>query len=164
MSNIAMAEEKVRTTYEGNCHCGNIRYTVTLPDALAPKGKGKVLRCNCSICTKSGKKASIAKSGAILHGINPCVTGYLLVYPMREDVVWLNDSESRLKDYFMGKKNKPHRFCPECGSSILIDFKNSDVANQRPRLAVSVSNVSPCADSSSELTNDHRHASSRVSI
>jgi hypothetical protein len=36
----------------------------------------------------------------------------------------------------MGKKNKAHRFCPECSSSILIDFKNSDVERQRPLLAM----------------------------
>ncbi|KAF2481633.1 DUF636 domain-containing protein [Neohortaea acidophila] len=104
-----------RKTYEANCHCGNIRYTVTLDDALYPEGKAKINRCNCSICTKNG---------------------YLLVYPKREDVVFQNDSEARLKDYFFGKKNKPHRFCPECSSSVLIDFKNSDVPNQRGELAI----------------------------
>lgn len=43
------------TTYEANCHCGSIRYKVTLEDALAPEGTKKVNRCNCSICTKYGK-------------------------------------------------------------------------------------------------------------
>jgi hypothetical protein len=43
------------TTYEANCHCGAIRYKVTLDDALAPEGVTKVNRCNCSICTKYGK-------------------------------------------------------------------------------------------------------------
>lgn len=42
------------TTYEANCHCGAVRYTVTLEDALAPEGTTKVNRCNCSICTKYG--------------------------------------------------------------------------------------------------------------
>lgn len=69
--------------------------------------------------------------------------GYLLVYPKREDVVFQNDSEARLKDYFFGKKNKPHRFCPECSSSVLIDFKNSDVPNQRGELAINVSFIRP---------------------
>lgn len=48
-----MSEAKP-TTYHGNCHCGNIKYTATLPDALAPEGSGKINRCNCSICTKAG--------------------------------------------------------------------------------------------------------------
>ena len=64
--------------------------------------------------------------------------GYLLVYPKREDVVFHYDSESRLRDYYFGKKYKPHRFCSQCGSSVLIDFKDSDVERQRPLLAVNV--------------------------
>ena len=44
-----------------------------------------------------------------------------------------------MKAYYMGKKNKAHRFCPECSSSILIDFQNSDVDWQRPLIAVNVS-------------------------
>ncbi|KAK4977894.1 hypothetical protein LTR42_002269 [Elasticomyces elasticus] len=105
-------------TYEGNCHCGNIKYTVTLPEALAPEGSGEICRCNCSICTKNG---------------------YYLVYPKRADVHFLDDSESKLKAYFFGKKNKPHRFCPECSSSILIDFANSDLEGQREHLAMNAS-------------------------
>ncbi|KAK3639862.1 hypothetical protein LTR56_012242 [Elasticomyces elasticus] len=58
---------------------------------------------------------------------------------MRADVHFLDDSESRMKAYFFGKKNKPHRFCPECSSSILIDFANSDIVKQREHLAMNVS-------------------------
>jgi hypothetical protein len=105
-------------TYNGSCHCGAIKYTVTLDDALAPEGTGKINKCNCSICHSNG---------------------YLLVYPKREDVVWLNDSESKLRDYYMGRKLKAHRFCPECSSSILIDFQNADWEHLRPFLAMNVS-------------------------
>jgi len=48
-------------TYEGNCHCRLIKYTATLPEALAPEGKGKINRCNCSICTKNGKSYSLSR-------------------------------------------------------------------------------------------------------
>jgi len=65
--------------------------------------------------------------------------GYLLVYPLRSDVVFANNSDSKLKDYYFGKKNKPHRFCPECSSTILIDFKDSDIEGQRAKLAMNVS-------------------------
>jgi hypothetical protein len=41
-------------TYASNCHCGAVRYKITLEDALAPEGTTKVNRCNCSICTKYG--------------------------------------------------------------------------------------------------------------
>jgi hypothetical protein len=54
------------TTHRANCHCGAIRYTVTLK---YPFPKYKINRCTCSICTKNG---------------------YLLVYPPRKDVVWLS--------------------------------------------------------------------------
>ncbi|KAF2716674.1 hypothetical protein K431DRAFT_289202 [Polychaeton citri CBS 116435] len=103
-------------TYDANCHCGSVKYQVTLSEALAPEGSGKILSCNCSICFKNG---------------------YLLVYPLRPDVKFLA-GEDKLKDYFFGKKNKPHRFCGECSSSILIDFKNSNFESEREMLAMNV--------------------------
>ncbi|KAF2765696.1 hypothetical protein EJ03DRAFT_377536 [Teratosphaeria nubilosa] len=109
------AASSAAKTYHGTCHCKAIQFTVALPEALSPEGPGKVTRCNCSICTRNG---------------------YFLVYPPREAVTFLGDSEAKMKQYFMGLKNKPHRFCPECSSSILIDFQNSDVERQRPYLAV----------------------------
>nr|POF05474.1 hypothetical protein CFP56_69500 [Quercus suber] len=104
-------------TYDANCHCGIIRYTVTLPEALSPEGPGKINQCNCSICSKNG---------------------YLLVYPKREDVVFLDGSEARLKSYSFGQKRTPNRFCPECGSSVLIDLANSEFERYRPVLAMNV--------------------------
>ena len=41
-------------TYDANCHCGLIKYTVTLDEPLAPEGNGDICNCNCSICTKNG--------------------------------------------------------------------------------------------------------------
>lgn len=41
-------------TYNASCHCGDITYTVTLPEPLAPEGSGELMVCNCSICTKNG--------------------------------------------------------------------------------------------------------------
>ena len=52
------------TTPKANCHCGAVRFTVTLK---YPFPKYEINKCNCSICTKNG---------------------YLLVYPPRKDVVW----------------------------------------------------------------------------
>ncbi|KAK4580088.1 hypothetical protein LTR86_000290 [Recurvomyces mirabilis] len=91
--------------YQGNCHCGLIKYTATLPEALAPEGTGQITRCNCSICVKNG---------------------YYLVYPQQKDVEWAEGSFDKMKSYRMGQKNKPHRFCPECSSSVLIDFSQGD--------------------------------------
>lgn len=36
----------------------------------------------------------------------------------------------------MGKRQKAHRFCPACSSSILIDFASSEVVKHRPFLAM----------------------------
>jgi hypothetical protein len=67
------------------------------------------------------------------------LTGYLLVYPKREDVHFLADSETKLKQYFFGQKRKPHLFCGECSSNVMIDFAESESEKQRGLLAVNVS-------------------------
>lgn len=48
-----MAEEKVEEsgTYEAGCHCGYIKFSVTLSPPLP---EYKVLDCNCSMCRKAG--------------------------------------------------------------------------------------------------------------
>ncbi len=53
-----------RTTHEASCHCGNVKFTVTLKE---PFPKYPVNQCNCTICTQNG---------------------YLFVYPPRRDVVF----------------------------------------------------------------------------
>jgi len=87
-------------TYKANCHCGQVKLTFTIPKPLE---ESEVCRCNCSICTKSG---------------------YILVYPKREDVAF-TAGEATLSEYRFGKKNKPHKFCPNCGTSMFIDFKDA---------------------------------------
>jgi hypothetical protein len=61
------------------------------------------------------------------------------VYPKRSDVKFVGEAEARLKSYFFGQKRKPHRFCPECSSNVLIDFADSAFEKERPFLAVNVS-------------------------
>ena len=68
--------------------------------------------------------------------------GYLLVYPKREDVRFLGDSEAKLKKYLFGQRRKPHLFCGECGCNVMIDFSASEFEKQRPFLGVNVSGVS----------------------
>ncbi|BCJ90943.1 aldehyde-activating protein [Terrihabitans soli] len=56
------AEANVRT---GQCHCGTVRFEVTLAD-----GFDSILRCTCSYCRMRGAVVVSAKMGAIkiLHG------------------------------------------------------------------------------------------------
>lgn len=147
------------TTYKANCHCGAVRYEVTLKD---PFPKYPINKCSCTICTKNG---------------------YLLVYPTRSDVVFtrgnLNYSDhccstaatslekaglERMKcrrvvemglvsnanrnkgydylaGYRFGTKKKVHKFCKACGSSILIDFMRPEQGIEDPTKDILAVNV-----------------------
>ena len=72
--------------YTGGCHCGRVRYDVDLE-------LGPVLKCNCSICSKTGSLLAA-------------------VAPEQFELVSGND---RLSDYQFAKKNVHHLFCQDCG-------------------------------------------------
>jgi hypothetical protein len=74
-------------TYSGACHCGAVRYEVT----MAPPAKA--FACNCSICSRAG---------------------YLLAF-LPADAVRLLAGESEQTDYQFGKKHIHHLFCRTCG-------------------------------------------------
>ncbi|KAL2036509.1 hypothetical protein N7G274_010739 [Stereocaulon virgatum] len=99
MSN-ATTEGDSKLWYEANCHCGAVKYKVKLPNLETHL----VTSCNCSICTKNG---------------------YLNVYPSSKEVIWHSGYDT-LNDYRFGRKRFDHKFCPSCGSSILIDFHHPD--------------------------------------
>ena len=44
-------DEKSSGTYEGGCHCGYIKFSVTLTPTLP---QTEVLNCTCSACTRFG--------------------------------------------------------------------------------------------------------------
>ncbi len=79
-----MEEEK---TYEGSCHCGAVRYEVT----MAPPAKA--ITGNCSICKRAG---------------------WLLAFVPIAKFRLLTDA-SALKDYQFNKHNAHHLFCTTCG-------------------------------------------------
>lgn len=83
------------TPYNANCHCGAVTYTAHLPSLV----EHKVLACTCSICHANG---------------------YLFVYPERQEVTF-HSGYDHLRTYQFGKKLVSHKFCPTCGSSLLID-------------------------------------------
>ena len=80
-----MAETETKT-YTGGCHCGRVRYEVTL--AL-----GQVISCNCSICSKKG---------------------HLLTF-VGADQFQLLSGEDALTDYQFNKHAVHHLFCSTCG-------------------------------------------------
>jgi hypothetical protein len=73
-------------TYEGGCHCGNVRFRVAADLA-------DVLDCNCSICTKKG----------FLH---------LIVPPERFTLLRGADA---LTTYQFNTGIAKHTFCRTCG-------------------------------------------------
>jgi hypothetical protein len=105
MSSDPTTEEKPSQTYECGCHCGYIKFSMTLSPPLTgqPEGQNyKVNQCNCSVCTR---------------------LGYLLVYPVATEVVWRNDGRARCANYQFNTKQKDQMFCPKCGTSLGIDFR-----------------------------------------
>jgi len=74
-------------THEGSCHCGAVRFQVTMP----PPEKGYA--CNCSICGRAG---------------------WLLTF-VGGDAFKLTAGEGSLTDYQFGKKVLHHTFCKVCG-------------------------------------------------
>jgi hypothetical protein len=73
-------------SYEGSCHCGAVKYRVSLALESA-------VTCNCSICHRSGTALAFA----------PATSFQLL------------SGEDHLADYQFGKKRLHHLFCKVCG-------------------------------------------------
>jgi hypothetical protein len=75
------------TTHHGGCHCGAVRYAVTL-DLEA-----KAISCNCSIC---------GRTGTLLQFVPP-------------DKFTLEKGDDNLTDYQFNKQVIHHVFCKTCG-------------------------------------------------
>lgn len=73
-------------TYDGSCHCGRVRFRVTADLA-------RIVRCNCSICTKKG----------FLHIIVPHAQFELL------------SGADDLLLYTFNTGIAKHQFCRHCG-------------------------------------------------
>ena len=73
--------------YAGTCHCGAVKFQVTLPDAI------EVEDCNCSICAKVG----------FLHIIVPNTQFELL------------QGQDNLTEYTFNTGVAKHYFCRTCG-------------------------------------------------
>jgi len=73
-------------TYTGGCHCGAVRYRVTM------KLEG-AMTCNCSICSKTGTMLAFVPASSFE----------------------LTAGADALIDYQFGKKKIHHLFCSRCG-------------------------------------------------
>ena len=98
--------------YDGNCHCGAVKYKVH----HVPFERTTLSKCNCSICTRNG---------------------YLMSYPKRDEVVFLQGYET-LKNYNFGSGTVDHKFCPLCGSSVMIDLNKAFMDSFGDALAMNV--------------------------
>jgi hypothetical protein len=85
-------------TYQGGCHCGKVRYEVSL-DLAAP-----VIACNCSICGRTGT--------------------YLQFVPAEKFT--LRSGEESLTDYQFNTKTIHHLFCKVCGVRSFARGKTKD--------------------------------------
>jgi len=104
---VEETSEEERTTHAASCHCGAVKFEVTLK---WPFPKYPVNTCSCSMCTS---------------------TGYLLVYPCRRDIKWLQGYDN-LGSYKFNTKTKAHVFCKTCGTSVGIDFLRAEQGEPDP--------------------------------
>lgn len=93
MANVDQPE-----TYQGSCQCGQFAFKATLPIPISSP-QCRLTKCDCSICTRNG---------------------YHLVYVLRTDVTWLRGWDT-LTNYRFNTKSVDHKFCPTCGSSLVMD-------------------------------------------
>jgi len=89
------SQREIAHTYRGGCHCGAVRFEVTVPDDTpeASRSYHTVYDCNCSICRKKG----------FLH---------LIVPP--EHFMLLQGAEN-LTTYTFNTGVAKHLFCRTCG-------------------------------------------------
>lgn len=85
------------TTHTGGCHCGQVRFAVTLDLAAA-------VTCNCSICSKKGLLLAFA--------------------PVNQ--FRLDSGEELLADYTFHKHIVRHTFCRHCGTQSFSRGKMPD--------------------------------------
>ncbi|KAF2153444.1 hypothetical protein K461DRAFT_321097 [Myriangium duriaei CBS 260.36] len=96
-----------KNIYDGHCHCHAVHFRAAFPHPIHASSSSpeaelqEVFRCNCSICERNG---------------------YLLIYPREEDLE-VTAGKDKLKEYRCHSKTRPHLFCSECGSSVMIEQK-----------------------------------------
>ena len=78
--------------YDGGCHCGTVRFSLTKPAAVT-----QAIACNCSLCRKKG----------------------ILLVPAEVDEIMVTAGEADLTNYQFGTKTASHWFCRHCGIHVM---------------------------------------------
>ena len=103
-----------RITLDGSCHCGAVRFTVTLTEGLA-----SARRCTCSICRMRGAVA-VTSTPADFH---------------------LKHGEDQLATYRFNTRIAEHHVCKLCG--IYTHQKRRSNPNQLGINAACLKDISP---------------------
>lgn len=101
-------------TLNGACHCGAVKFTVTLSEGFA-----SARRCTCSICRMRGAVAVTSTPEAFR----------------------INQGEDKLATYRFNTKTAEHHFCSVCG--IYTHHKRRSNPNQLGVNAACLEGVSP---------------------
>ncbi|OQE12434.1 hypothetical protein PENVUL_c001G05676 [Penicillium vulpinum] len=78
--------------YQGNCHCGQIRFDLNLQQPLR-----RASTCCCSICSKKG---------------------YLWIF-LEESQFRIKSGQQAMARYTANGRSGEHFFCPSCGTGIM---------------------------------------------
>ena len=79
---------EIKGVHQGKCHCGRVKFTVTLPEGLV-----EPRRCNCSICKRRGA----------------------VVASLELDNLTVDSGQEFLRLYQFNTKTAKHYFCSNCG-------------------------------------------------
>jgi hypothetical protein len=101
-------------TLNGACHCGTVKFNVTLTQGFA-----SARRCTCSICRMRGAVAVTSTPADF----------------------WLTQGEDKLATYRFNTKTAEHHFCSNCG--IYTHHKRRSNPNQLGVNVACLEGVSP---------------------
>ena len=97
----------ITSTYDLHCHCGAVKYKITLSPPLFAEetqpGKDErwsAVECSCSHCER---------------------TGAFNVHPLYDDLDFVQGKDKLVK-YECGSRKNPHFNCKDCGSFLVTDL------------------------------------------
>jgi len=103
-------------TYQGNCHCGAVKFHVKLPEVKT------VTACNCSICFKKSYLWIFADPGNLTFERGEDA---LKSYEFREKAfshkVW------PLGRMSLKMITEPQQFCPNCGTGVMAVTNRTNI-------------------------------------